>query len=1052
MWVFFRRARSELASRRILLEAAGRGARARGVARGGWKMGGRRRRAAAAGAAWALAGTAGAAGGGLVPGVGRVGTRPADHPWKVQTTFLYYGELPSAAQLARLSAIYVDQTRAWLDWASSGLADVAIDVVYHRLGDSERKEDGTCRFVTPAQEMDGLGVSFPDVATLPDPVDNDTDIVYFQQLAETFDCANSCAAGGGQTVGGWKGAVVRCTGILPYIAGPRGDDPTEGASSSGGVSVGAKDISAKDCDATSKERLCDRVYVHELLHTLGLGYHQNGIRCSSEEISSFGASSTESWRDCDSKEYKNLFDVLGSARLSQGMAAKSRYDLGWMSYPADIELVTEEGLRGAGGEAEYALSPLDSADRLGESRPRALVISFTSASIGQIWLEYRPGNFFDSAIATTAGDGFNSKGVLALQWGTQVIDMHPVDDFISGEDWKEPKGLPGSESDYERASLNIGEEWFDVSTGLKLKTLSVSDTEARVKVEFGAKPECQRNKPVIYENMFGNFYFHLAKGDLEQYKGYGVDSLTTWILEYMPYWGKPEENTYKALFSYKTFVKNSDSSACPDMKEPFTIVAEPLTLPDGWRLDEGACMNTIAPQGTASICFTVAIPPGTPDGPYEILIRVERENGSHALAQASEWYPLWVCVGAYNGRFQSMDHGKVTPWECTVDGAPKIPARVPRPGEEDSFDPPIAARPPASLPPPPLSVESPPPMPPMPASPPPPLPPPPADTGASDDDRTVFSLSGSSVSDGLDSGEKALFLSALAAEAGVQSDALKVTSVTYKIESAFKVSGVDAGSEEERASQAERGMLRSFIAAQIEVPVAWLELLGPTPGRRMLMGADQSVNISYRVTLIDCTAGSLMAAERSQGQCAGNDSRVGEVTRAMETKVGEASFIEALQAAAEADGVNRYATATGATAVGPVRVQAEVDVSPANKMAQEALMSYTSGSMDLQNALAAENLAVVEIQVSNVSKGSQTPVASSSKGAETASSERGGIGSAAIGGIVAAAVLLLAAGATPFIWKRYKSVDEEEGEDTEDAEKPSEDRPVDATGDIITRV
>ena len=781
-------------------------------------MGGRRRRAAAAGAVWALSGAVGAAGGGLVPGVGRMGTRPADHPWKVQTTLLYYGELPSANQLARLSAIYVDQTRAWLEWASAGLADVAIEVVYHRLGDSERKEDGTCRFVTPAEEEAGLGVSFPDVATLPDPVGNDTDIVYFQQLAETFDCANSCAASGGQTAGGWEGSVVRCTTILPYIAGPREDDPTESAS--GGVSVGAKDISAKDCDPTSKERLCDRVYVHELLHTLGLQYHQNGIRCSSEEISSFGASSTESWRDCEAKEYKNLFDVLGSARLSQGMAAKSRYDLGWMSYPDDIALVTEEGLRGAGGEAEYALSPLDSADRLGESRPRALVISFTGASIGQIWLEYRRGNFFDSAIASTAGEGYNSKGVIALQWGTQVIDMHPNDGFISGEDWKEPKGLPGSESDYERSSLNAGSEWLDVSTGLKLKTLSVSDAEARVKVEFGAKPECQRNKPVIYENMFGNFYFHLAKGDLEQYEGYGVDSLTTWILEYMPYWGKPEENTYKALFSYKTFVKNSDSSACPDTKEPFTIVAEPDTLPDGWRLDEGACMNTIAPQGQASICFTVAIPPGTPDGPYEILIRVERENGSHALVQASEWYPLWVCVGAYNSRFQSLDHDKVTPWECIVDGAPKIPVRVSRPGEEDSSGSPTPAHPPASLPPPPLSVESPPPTLPVPASPPPPVP----DTGASDDGRA---------------------------------------------------------------------------------------------------------------------------------------------------------------------------------------------------------------------------------------KGSQTPVASSSKGEKTTSSESGGIGSAAIGGIVAAAVLLLAASATPFIWKRYKSVDEEEGEsteDVEDVEEPPEGCSVDAKGDIITRV
>ena len=1021
-------------------------------------MGGRRRWAAAAGAVWALAGTVRAAGGGLVPGVGRMGTRPADHPWKVQTTLLYYGELPSANQLARLSAIYVDQTRAWLEWASAGQADVTIDVVYHRLGDSERKEDGTCRFVTPAEEVAGLGVSFPDVATLPDPVGNDTDIVYFQQLAETFDCANSCAAGGGQTAGGWEGSVVRCTTILPYIAGPRGDDPTESASSSGGVSVGAKDISAKDCDPTSKERLCDRVYVHELLHTLGLQYHQNGIRCSAEEISSFGASSTESWRDCEAKEYKNLFDVLGSARLSQGMAAKSRYDLGWMSYPDDIALVTEEGLRGAGGEAEYALSPLDSADRLGESRPRALVISFTGASIGQIWLEYRRGNFFDSAIASTAGEGreggYNSKGVMALQWGTQVIDMHPIDGFISGEDWKEPKGLPGSESDYERTSLNTGEEWFDVSTGLKLKTLSVSDAEARVKVEFGTKPECQRNKPVIYENMFGNFYFHLAKGDLEQYEGYGVESLTTWILEYMPYWGKPEENTYKALFSYKTFVKNSDSSACPDAKEPFTIVEEPLTLPDGWRLDEGACMNTIAPQGQASICFTVAIPPGTPDGPYEILIRVERENGSHALVQASEWYPLWVCVGAYNSRFQSMDHDKVTPWECIVDGAPKIPVRVSRPGEEDSSGSPTAAQPPASLPPPPLSVESPPPTLPVPASPPPPVPPPPADTGASDDGRTVISISGPSVSDGLDSGEKTLFLNALAAEAGVQSDALKVTSVTYKIRSAFEVSGVDASSEEEHASQAEIRMLRSFIAAQIEVPVAWLELLGPTPVRRMLMGADQSL-ISYTVTLVDCTAGSSMAAGSLQSQCAGNDSRVSEVARAMETKFEESSFVEALRAAAEAAGMDRYAAATGATAVGQVRVQAEVNVSPADEGVQKALISYISGSMDLQNALTAENLAVVGVQVlgtTHVSNGSQTPVASSSKGAKTTSSESGGIGSAAIGGIVAAAVLLLAASATPFIWKRYKSVDEEEGEGTEDVEEPPEGCSVDAEGDMITRV
>ena len=85
------------------------------------------------------------------------------------------------------------------------------------------------------------------------------------------------------------------------------------------------------------------------------------------------------------------------------------------------------------------------------------------------------------------------------------------------------------------------------------------------------------------------------------------------------------------------------------------------------------------------------------------------------------------------------------------------------------------------------------------------------------------------MSDGLDSGEKALFLSALAAEAGVQSDALKVTSVTYKIESAFKVSGVDAGSEEERASQAERGMLRSFIAAQIEVAQLFHSSIG-NPG------------------------------------------------------------------------------------------------------------------------------------------------------------------------------------------------------------------------------
>ena len=166
----------------------------------------------------------------------------------------------------------------------------------------------------------------------------------------------------------------------------------------------------------------------------------------------------------------------------------------------------------------------------------------------------------------------------------------------------------------------------------------------------------------------GYFRFFLAQGDLEAYAGYGVERHEDWVAEYTPYWYEAgERDKYEAVFSFQIAAKNTDSAGCPEEKEPFTVTG--ADLPAGWRLDEGGCQNVAAPQERTDVCFTVAVAAGAAKGPHEILVRIERADH----VKASEWIPLWLCVGGYNSIFQTFKHNRVPPWECVVDGHPDLP-------------------------------------------------------------------------------------------------------------------------------------------------------------------------------------------------------------------------------------------------------------------------------------------------------------------------------------------------------------------------------------------
>jgi len=277
--------------------------------------------------------------------------------------FGHYNELAdSVIDKSKLDAIYKQQTQRYFKWASDNQMDFQVQIEYVNLGISERDDNNDCRSHPGVFETDF------DVNTY--------DSVAYYVLTNT-GCSGPCAFGG----------HLECTSHYTH---------------------------AVSCNWSGSHRyLCAKVFVHEVLHSLGLGYHISGYKCTISDVEA-----KKSWRDCSHEEYGGSLDMLGSVndKGSFGICAKTRYDLGWLQSPRDIAIVTTS--------RKMIIASLGG----GISRwPRAAMIKFTDPllkGLGEIWLEYRGPHGFDWKTKQYA-KGWNSKGVVAFNWGTNLIDLFP---------------------------------------------------------------------------------------------------------------------------------------------------------------------------------------------------------------------------------------------------------------------------------------------------------------------------------------------------------------------------------------------------------------------------------------------------------------------------------------------------------------------------------------------------------------------------------------------------------------------------------------------------
>jgi len=474
--------------------------------------------------------------------------------------------------------------------------------------------------------------------------DSSTFIVQALERLTTEGCSGGCGASLG---------VIECTTMYQYINGD--EFPL--------------------CDTSSTSNICARTFVHEVLHGLGLGYHSNGYGCTDEEIAAFPDTT---WRDCDQVEYGSPFDALGGRRLidyepmiSNGVAAKQRYDLHWID-SNDIIVLKKSDSPSSWTETTRTIT-ISSLDTF--SKGTAAIIRFTHESLqglGLLWLEYRAGNYFDGNVP------LQNSGIFAYHEGNVLIDLDPSDDFT-------------------HVSLDVGEEWFDPSSGLKLKTLSVSQSSATVRVTFSPPATCTLGQPKLSEGMFGEYRVYLAHSDnLETYQPKDGDNqystqqwdpvqYDTTNAQSLSFWETSERYKYKAIFRYEVYLQNTDSASCGDS----VLSVRSSTLLNGWTLESFTYWDvpTVGGKGSQPIYFFVAISENTPDGAYEILVEVYNKDTGKV---SSEVYRLWICVGGFNPWFFGVDNDRFPSWKCHINNSmigiepepaenPRVPTSSPTP-------------------------------------------------------------------------------------------------------------------------------------------------------------------------------------------------------------------------------------------------------------------------------------------------------------------------------------------------------------------------------------
>ncbi|NVK39851.1 MAG: cadherin-like domain-containing protein [Oceanospirillaceae bacterium] len=331
---------------------------------------------------------------------------------------------------------------------------------------------------------------------------------------------------------------------------------------------------------------------HELGHNFGLG-HSAGLECKTDVIEG----------SCTSIAYGNRLDIMGGPNTGH-FNAFQKERLGWL----------DQGLVTATGSGTYTLEPY-SRDN---STTKAIKVPQGANSASAYYIEFRQPLGFDSFITNStsdypidAGNVTNgvviNRGSLSNYSSSRLLDMTPGTWANSNFDFNDP-------------ALEVGQSFYDASSGIEITTNWVSGDQINVSINT-ASTDCIAAAPTL---------------TLSPQTSDWVQAGTT--------------------VEYVVSVVNNDSQACAPANYELSS-----TVPSGWSFSYASQTVSLAPGESASNSLFVTSSATTADGFYDIPVVV-----SGGSAQVSDHVTYIVDSPVVNNAPLAQDDNANTDYNNAV--------------------------------------------------------------------------------------------------------------------------------------------------------------------------------------------------------------------------------------------------------------------------------------------------------------------------------------------------------------------------------------------------
>jgi hypothetical protein len=291
------------------------------------------------------------------------------------------------------------------------------------------------------------------------------------------------------------------------------------------------------------------IYAHELGHNFGV-YHSHALDCGVATLCSGGTNI----------EYGHYGDTMGSGVYGH-FNAFQKERLGWLAYNASPTVTTAQS------SGVYTIKPYSAAD----GGPKALKVLKSTDGNGRktyYYIESRRAIGFDAPLSGISGSNF--LGGVTFHIGTEaspdssfMLDMTPAN------------------SSFADGALAVNQGYADSAAGVTITPLSVSDSEARIDVDFGGVVACVRANPTV--------------------------TVTPGESQWVP---------AGTAVTFNVAVVNNDGGACASSS--FTMSA---TAPSGWTASHGASSLSLAPGASGSTSLQVTSPGSAADGYHDVTSR-----------------------------------------------------------------------------------------------------------------------------------------------------------------------------------------------------------------------------------------------------------------------------------------------------------------------------------------------------------------------------------------------------------------------------------------------